>query len=182
MDDLERLLGDHRADLRAQEHLDAKRGWRQLRSQLEQRRSVARIRRLRWGLTVAAGLLLLVAASWWWSATNAPVPSGPLLVSDYAPELYGEERGYLTAIEEKQAALHLERIDSSLFAPFLDELRLIDSLQRTDLAGLPQVGVNDRSLRALIRYYQTKLQLLQLLENELLQQHEYRQRPTDRPL
>lgn len=172
MDDLERLIGDRRAELDAQAYMDTDRGWAALGARLGQRRALKRIRRLRWGLGVAASLLLLVAAAWWWSVAGASVPDGPTLVSDYAPELYAEERSYLVTIGEKQAALRLERADSTLFAPFLDELRLIDSLQRTDLDGLPQSGVNDRSLRALIRYYQTKLQLLELLENELLKQRE----------
>ncbi len=176
MDELERLLHHHRDALHAQERLDTKRGWAELHARLGQQRATARIRRLRLGLAVAATLLLLVAAGWWWSVANAPAPGGQKLVSDYAPELYADERGYLIAIEEKRAALHLESIDSSLFAPFLEELHLIDSLQRADLDGLPQGGVNNRALRALIGYYQTKLELLELLENELLKQRKYQQR------
>ncbi|WP_116127203.1 hypothetical protein [Lewinella sp. IMCC34183] len=178
MDDLERLIGEHRSALDTVESPNADRGWASLQTQLGKRRAETRVRRLRWSLGAVASLLLLVAASWWWTATkpgSGGLENSPL-VSDYAPELYAEERRYLASIEEKQAGLDLERVDTTLFAPFLEELRLIDSLQRSDLEGLPQVGVNDRSLRALIRYYHIKLQLLERLEDELHEQQKRRQR------
>ena len=175
VDDLERLIGQHRTELGAQERMPAELGWSGLAARLGEHRAGTRVQRFRRALMVAAGLLVLIAAAWWWSA-RSPTPGGPLLVSDYAPELYAEERAYLTAIDEKRAALRLEPTDSTRFAPFLDELRLLDSLQRTELDELPQAGVNDRSLRALIRYYQTKLQLLEILENELRKHTEYQRR------
>ena len=179
MDDLERLIDEHRSALDRQEHPDAGRGWARLQSRLWMRQRVeSRLRRLRWSLGAVASLLVLVTATWWWTATTSGAVGAEdrPLVSDYAPELYAQESKYLASIEEKQAALELDRVDTTLFAPFLEELRLIDSLQRSDLAGLPQVGVNERSLQALIRYYHIKLELLERLENELHEQRKYRLR------
>lgn len=171
MDEFERQIRQGRKAMDQVEHLDADSLWTGIDERITAQRSGNRLRVYqRW--LVAASLLALVSlgvafAGW----QNQEVV--PTSLSDLSPELAKQEAAFLTTIALKKEALRIDELDQEAYAPFFEELSLLDSLQVEYQRELPKYSGNDRLLSSLIRYYELKIQILEQLENDLAKQQYY---------
>jgi len=166
MDDFERQIRQSRGELDRVEHLDTDFLWTGITERMTARRSGGRRLRLYQRWLVAASLLALVClgvayAGW----QNREVV--PASLSDLSPELAQRETAYLNTIAGKEALLKIDELDREAYAPYLNELFLLDSLNAEYQRELPRYGTNERLLSSLIRYYELKIQLLEQLEKHL---------------
>ncbi len=171
MDEFERQIRRHRSDLDAVEDLSTQELWSGIEERMTGRTSGKRIRGYqRW---LAAATILLVFALGlayvgWQDEENLPQR-----LSDLSPELAKQETAFLQTISAKEAALKIEELDRETFAPFFEELTILDSIQAGYLRELPEYGTNERLLNTIIRYYELKIQILEQLENDLAKQQYY---------
>lgn len=171
MDEFERQIRQGRAEMDRVENLDADSLWTGIDERMAAQHSGSRLRVYqRW--LVAASLLALVSlgvAFVGWQ--NREVV--PTTLSDLSPELARQEAAFQTTIALKKKALKINELDQEAYAPFFEELSLLDSLQVEYQRELPKYSGNDRLLNSLIRYYELKIQILEQLENDLAKQQYY---------
>lgn len=171
MDDFERQIRQGREEMDRVENLDADSLWTGIDERMTARRSGNRLRVYRRWLVAASFLVLVslgVAFFGWQNQDEVPTR-----LSDLSPELARQEATFLKTIAGKEAVLKIDELDREAYAPFLDELLLLDSLNAEYQRELPHYGTNERLLSSLVRYYELKIQLLEQLENHLAQQQYY---------
>ena len=171
MDEFERQLRNAREDLDKVEKVPASVLWPGIEERMTGQQSGTRIRLYQRWLAAATVLLLLsVGLTYvsWPSQENLPTR-----LSDLSPELAAQEADFIKTISIKEAALKLDELDREAYAPFFEELYVLDSLQAEYEQDLPEYGANERLLNTLIRYYELKIQILEQLENDLAKQQYY---------
>jgi hypothetical protein len=171
MDEFERHILNRRAELDAVEKVPANALWTGIEERMSGQKSGKRIRLYqRW--MAAATVLLLLSFGLAYAGWQSP-EALPTRLSDLSPELAREEAAFLNIISIKEAALNINELDVKVYAPFFDELYILDSLQAEYQRELPEYGANERLLNTLIRYYELKIELLEQLENDLAKQQYY---------
>ncbi|MEL7160320.1 MAG: hypothetical protein AAFN92_06160 [Bacteroidota bacterium] len=171
MDELERQIKEARAALDTSECFDEDGIWLATTERLAGRN--VRKRRIKWRIWTATAAAILLLLSLTWHLRPRPNEAPALQLADLSPELAAEENELRKAIREKEAALHLDRLDPARYGPYFEEISTLDSLRTEYLADLPAYGRNERLVTTLLRLYELKIQLLLQLENELLKQENY---------
>jgi len=171
MDELERQITARRRNLDQAEEMDQSSLWKAIDQRLPEHRTYVRVRRYRRLLFAASFLLIILSAAliWQWKQEDTL----PTKLGDLSPELAEQEENYLSLISKKESTLQLEELDKTLYGPFLEELKLVDSLQEEYFQELPQYGNEVRMVNTLIRFYELKIRILSQIENELLKQENY---------
>lgn len=121
-----------------------------------------------WVRTLAASvaILLIAGAGWWahlWFYSNAD----EIQVAGLSPQWQQEVQHYQQLVNNKERELRLENIDKDVFGEVLRELKSLDSVQtefRADFQALPK---NERTVETLLRYYEQKIRILELLSKEI---------------
>jgi len=121
---------------------------------------------------MAASVLVVLSLGVAFFGREAPAVT-PMVMSDLSPELAQQEAAFLAIISQKEAALKLNELDRTVYAPFFEEISLLDSFKTESQKELPNYGANDRLLNTIIRYYELKILLLEQLENDLAKQQYY---------
>jgi hypothetical protein len=171
MDELERQVQLRRTELDRVEDVPVPKLWTGIEERMAGQRAGARIRLYqRW--LMAASVLVLLSLGVAFFGQQSPV-SAPMVMSDLSPELAEQEAAFLTTISQKEAALKLNELDRTAYAPFFEEISLLDSLKAESQLDLPNYGANERLLSTIIRYYELKILLLEQLENDLAKQQYY---------
>lgn len=171
MDEFERQIRRHRVELDAVEDIGTPELWSGIEERMSGRNTGRRLRRKRRWLAAATVLLVFSLGLGYLSWPGEE--NIPMTLSDLSPELAEKETAFQQVISAKEDALNIKALDRETFAPYLEELSIIDSLQANYLNELPEYGTNERLLNAIIRYYELKIQILEQLENDLAKQQYY---------
>lgn len=131
-----------------------------------------------WLWAAAASLALLIGLTWWHNAPNGspdPLPT----IATYFPELADEEQSYRRLIQQRENELKLAEIDRHMHQDIFRELRQLESVHQEYLADLPAYQEEEILVKALMKYYEHKLRILERLSHEIQKQevHENRKRP-----
>jgi hypothetical protein len=172
MDEFERQIRNRRKELDAAENVPTDTLWTGIEERMNTHHKPGKQVRLYQRWLAAATVLLLLSFGLAYAGWQSPDPL-PTRLSDLSPELAREEAAFLNAISLKEAAININELDAELYAPFFEELSILDSLQAEYQRELPEYGANDRLLNTLIQYYELKIQLLEQLENNLAKQQYY---------
>ncbi|WP_020571878.1 hypothetical protein [Neolewinella persica] len=171
MNEFERQIQQRRSELDRVEDVPVPKLWTGIEEQMAGQKSGARERKYqRWLL--AASVLVVVSLGIAFFGQQSSVPA-PMVMSDLSPELAKQEAAFLRTIAQKEAALKLNELDRAAYAPFFEEISLLDSFKTESQKELPNYGANDRLLSTIIRYYELKILLLEQLENDLAKQQYY---------
>ena len=164
MDQLEKQIREKRAALDSVEEPEIEAIWQGVRQGVERRQS--HLLRWRW-ISVAATLAILLGLNLFLLWDRAERDSTVITLSDLAPELAEQEKGFQTLIARKEAALGLDHLSREEFSALFRELDLLEEIHSESLQEIPFRGNNERLINTLIRYYELKILILEQLENEI---------------
>lgn len=95
-------------------------------------------------------------------AESSPLSS----ISDVSPELANKERVYLQLINEKWNEVTPSAIDSGELQFIYDELKVLDQLGTEYENELREMGPNEKIIQTILKCYERRLQLLDMLKRE----------------
>lgn len=87
-------------------------------------------------------------------------------ISDVSPELANKERVYLQLIDEKWNEVTPSAIDSGELQFIYDELKVLDQLGTEYENELREMGPNEKIIQTILKCYERRLQLLDMLKRE----------------
>lgn len=171
MNEFERQIRQRRVELDQVEDVPVPKLWTGIEERMAGQRGATRVRMYqRWLIAASVLVLLSLCIAF---LGRQPRVSAPMMMSDLSPELAEQEAAFLAIISQKEAALKLDEIDQVTYAPFFEEISLIDSLKTESQLELPNYGANERLLSTIVRYYELKILILEQLENDLAKQQYY---------
>lgn len=118
-------------------------------------------------LKIAATIVLLVALSVTITLIVKPSQTSILTLASLSPELAHEEISFIQIIDQKFKEIEESNIDQESYAPFFEELKMLDKLNSEALKDLNSGPVNPRLIQTLLRYYEQKIRILEQLLNEI---------------
>lgn len=124
--------------------------------------------------------IALVASAGWWAHRLLYGYAEPIPVANLSPKWQQEVEQYQQMVNEKERELRLENIDRDAYGEVLKELESLDSVQaqfNEDFRALPK---NDRTVQTLLRYYEQKIRILELLSKEIQIKKNEEERDTQR--
>ncbi|MFN7118688.1 MAG: hypothetical protein ACK4TA_17955 [Saprospiraceae bacterium] len=133
-----------------------------------------------WRAVAASVAILLIASAGWWAHRLLYGYSEDITLTHLSPEWQKEIKYYQQLVNEKERTLHLENIDRDAFSEVLRELESLDSVQaefRQDFRALPK---DERTVQTLLRYYEQKIRILELLTKEIQIKQNEQERDTQR--
>lgn len=121
-----------------------------------------------WLRAVAASVaILLIAGAGWWAHRLLYGYTNDIPLANLSPKWQKEVEQYQQVVNEKEEALHLENIDRNAYGEVLRELESLDSVQaqfKEDFRALPK---DEKTIQTLLRYYEQKIRILELLSKEI---------------
>lgn len=121
-----------------------------------------------WLQAIAASVaIIVIAGAGWWAHRLLYGSSDQLSVTNLSPRWQQEVQQYQQIVDHKERELRLENIDKDAFGEMLKELESLDSVQsefRQDFQALPK---DERTVQTLLRYYEQKIRILELLSKEI---------------
>lgn len=121
-------------------------------------------------------ILLIAGAGWWayfWFNNAKDVP-----IANLSPQLQQKVQRYQDLVKNKERELHIDNINKNTFSEVLRELESLDSVQmefRADFQALPK---DERTVQTLLRYYEQKIRILELLSKEIQIKQNEKERDT----
>ena len=168
-DRFEKYIRNFRQDLDVDEP-DMEIIWEGVQQELSHQRSK------RWLWTVAATVALLIGAGLFlFSGQENSKLSYPNVVAQLAPSLAAEEEKFLLMIAEKEELLSLDQLDRGSYREIFSELDLLEKIRKESYSDIDEFGQKDQLIKALMKYYERKLRLLEILSNEI-EKREYNEK------
>ena len=124
---------------------------------------------------VAAAILILLTGAYFISRKAQPdQESVSVTLASISPELATQEKSFFLIIDQKLKELEESEINREAYAPFFEELEILDELNAEYLEDLNSGPVSPRLISALLRYYEQKIRILEqlLMEIEKNKYHE----------
>ncbi len=160
--DLEKHIRLNRNKLDDIEHFDVDQMW----DDFDRKHKPVRIRRIKpWYMMVAAVVVLLVGAIMLFN--NTAVTSQDDLVylrlSEIDPMLAAEQVSMIKMVSEQDSLIKNLGITQSQFPELFEEIQILDSLQMDYLKDLDNYRDRKNLTRTLLRHYQRKARVLELM-------------------
>lgn len=166
MDQLERRIWELGEELEQIEQPDQQAIWSGVQQRLGMK--PRRFYQNPWLRAIAASVaIILIASAGWWAHRLLYGYSEQIPMTNLSPQLQAEIQQYQQLVDQKERELRLENIDRDAFGEVLLELESLDSVQaefRQDFQALPK---NERTVQTLLRYYEQKIRILELLSKEI---------------
>ena len=124
---------------------------------------------------IAATILILLAGAFYLSRIiQADKQAVSMTLASISPELANQEMSFFLVIDKQLEEIEKSKINKETYAPFFDELKILDELNAEYLEDLNTEPVNPRLISALLRYYEQKIRILEqlLMEIEKTKNHE----------
>lgn len=184
MDKLEKRIGELRQELDAVEQPDRAKIWAEIqRNQGLVPISKARQTMRGFWMGVAASIAVLLVAGAGWMAYQYWNLSPNEVAVNLPPQWEQEQRQYQQLVENKMEELRLENIDRDAYRDVLKELEEIEQMQQEFEKELPALPKDDKTIQTLLRYYEQKIRILEILSREIqLKQHEEERNDTDQSI
>lgn len=178
MSNLEKHILENRDELDRIEEAPVLRMWNEVEKQLPHSAKAAKQRWLVWRIAAAVLLLVGVGVGSYFIGINDQPPAPNL--AEIAPDFAAQEQQLQLEVAQRMDALDIEKLDRRLYREVLKELDELEKIHRETLKDLPVQGNDQRVIRTLLRYYEQKIRILELLSKEIENQkrHEERNHPT----
>ncbi len=176
MNDFEKHILKNRHTLDHIERPDADKIWQQLQQNLGHEPKVRRLsgRQL---LTIAAAVVLLLAVGVVIGLNLQSTPETQAVsLAEIAPELAVQTVQYQQLIANKMDAMNYDAIDRQNFQDIFKELQKLDDMHQQLVQDIPTYGQNPQLAKALLKYYELKIKILERLEHELNKQQYHEKR------
>ncbi|NRB61630.1 MAG: hypothetical protein HRU40_01120 [Saprospiraceae bacterium] len=133
-----------------------------------------------WGnkqiLGIAATLIFLISLGLWFSLNQSPQQNNQFLISSYFPELAQQEHNYIQMVNLRKTSLQIDHLDKKIYSDVFQELKELESIQKTYLADIPSYQEQTVLVETLMKYYEQKLRILERLAYEIEKQQIYENR------
>ncbi len=184
MDQLEKRIQALREEMDRVERPDRRTMWEEI--QRQQGLTPIKSSRQTWrgfamGAAASVAVLLIAGVSWW--AYQQMNTKHTAIAVNLPPQWQKEQQEYQQLIENKMQSLRLENIDKNAYREVLQELEHLDSMQLLFQQELPALPKDDRTILILMRYYEQKIRILEILSKEIqIQQNEKERKHTDQSI
>jgi hypothetical protein len=135
--------------------------WMGINAKLPQKKSSFKI------LKIAAAILILVSITIVITWMVRPPRQSTVSLASLSPELANEENSFMLVIDQKLKEIKENNIKKEDYAPFFEELEMLDKLNHEALKDLNTGPVNPRLISMLLKYYEQKIRILEQLLNEI---------------
>jgi len=115
----------------------------------------------------AVAIVLLTCAYFMNLIINQNNTQTPFTLSNISPELAKEENLFRLVIDEKMKEIENYDIDPSDFEDIFNELDILELTNKKFLEDLKTQQGNPRLIKALLRYYELKIKILERLLTEI---------------
>lgn len=163
--DLEKHIRANRNQLDDVEDFDVDQMW----NDFDQKHKPERIRRMRpWFMMAAAVAVVLIGVSIFMNSTG-PTSQDDLVyqkLSEIDPELAAEQVSMIRMVSEQDSLIKNLGITESQFPELFEEIESLDSLQMDYLNDLNNYRDRKNLTRTLLRHYQRKARVLELMLHE----------------
>jgi len=176
MNDFEKHILKNRHTLDHIERPDADKVWRQLRQDLGHESKVRRLSGRQLLRIAAAAVLLLAIGVVIGLNLQSSSENQSVSLADIAPALAQQTVQYQQLIANKMDAMNYDAIDRRNFRDIFDELQKLDDLHEQLLQDIPAYGENPQLAKAILKYYELKIKILERLEYELNKQQYHEKR------
>ena len=95
-------------------------------------------------------------------------------LADVSPELGKKEQFFQVAIQQKMDVIGGYEIDSSKYADFFSEMKILDEFHQQNIADYKQIGNNPRLIAAMLDYYELKIRVMELMLAEIEKEKLYK--------
>lgn len=184
VDKLEKRIQELRGELESVEQPDRAKIWAEVQRQqglTPINTSKQTMRGFLMGVAASVAVLL-VAGAGWWVYQNAVTEPTPVAVN-LPPQWAQEQQEYKQLIENKKQELRLENIDRDAYREVLKELEEIEKMQQAFEEELLTLPKDDKTIQTLMRYYEQKIRILEILSKEIqIKQHEEARNDTNQSI
>ncbi len=174
MDLFEKHIRDHRDELDRIEKPDANNIWDGIQKGMQPEPPPKQpnwYRRLLWGA-------IILALGWsigYFLQPKAEVE--PEVEAIEAPRaLLEQEQNYQLMVRQKMEALNFEAIDREEYKEIFDELELLEHIQLESRNDIPSHGYQEKLIQTLMRYYERKIRILEILSKEIEKKEHHEKR------
>lgn len=167
MDNLEKRIQEMREALDHVEQPDREAIWAGVQQQMQPQTRVIPFYKRRWVQVVAASVIIALIAGAGWFAHDILGGASRDANLAFSPEFQAMEKQYQLLIKHKKEELRLENIDKDAYREVLQELEEIERMQeqyKEELSSLPQ---DERNIQTLLRMYEQKIRILEILNKEI---------------
>ncbi len=140
-------------------------------------------RYVQWAVAASIGLAIGMS-SWLFQPNAQPGNDGKIpssILAQYAPQLADQEKAYVKLISEKENEIGLKNLDPEDFKSYFRELETLDILWKEYLKDAEQELGNEQFIQTLIKFYERKIRILELLSYEIEKRNRYEEK-TEFPL
>lgn len=167
MDKLERQIQNLREELDGVEQPDREAIWAGMQARMKPEARVVSFYQRPFVAMVAASIAVVLIAGAGWFAHSIFGGSETADELAYAPEFKVMEEHYEQLIADKKQALRLENIDKDAYAEVLKELEEVEQMQQQYKEELSSLPKDERSVQTLLRMYEQKIRILEILSKEI---------------
>ncbi|MEM1321939.1 MAG: hypothetical protein AAGG75_16885 [Bacteroidota bacterium] len=90
--------------------------------------------------------------------------------------LLEEEQNYQQLVRQKMEAINFAAINPTEYQEIFEELQLLEQSQEELKKDLPQFGHHERLIHTLMRYYERKIRILEILSKEIEKKEHHEKR------
>ena len=162
-DKFEKYIREFRNDLDVEDP-DMDLIWQGVQQNLPKRRPVRTL------LSIAASIAILLSIGVYYFTTigiEAPPEEVNIGVAQLDPSLAEEEKEFQQLISDKEKQLDMDDLKQSDFEEIFHELALLEKINKETKADISEYGKKDQLIKTLMKYYEQKIRLLELLSNEI---------------
>ena len=167
--DLEKHIRSNRNQLDDVEHFDVDQMW----NDFDQKKMPVRVRQMKpWYMMVAAVAVVLLGVTLFLNNTENTSQDDLVYqkLSEIDPDLAAEQVSMIQMVTHQDSLIKNLGITESQFPDLFDEIKELDSLQMGYLNDLENYRDRKNLTRTLLRHYQRKVRVLELMLHEFDQQ------------
>ena len=160
----EKKIQDQRSELDDIESFDSQKIWQGIEQELHPPKSFSFSKGK--ALLIAFLILSLGLLIGYFLQPAEPIaPSAPR--ASIPQELQEQEASYNQVIQAKMQELDFKQLDKEKFKDIFLELDLLEQIHQEYKADIPEYGYQDELVKTLIKYYERKIRILEILSKEI---------------